>query len=67
MSESYKPNHPTERDELLDGPQPGFRRLTEEQEKELDAEDKARLDYHAENLGGDEERDIGSHIVVGQE
>jgi hypothetical protein len=68
MSERYKPDGRTKRDELLDGPQPGFRRLTEDHEKELEAEDKARLDHMAENLGGDEERDdIGPHIVVGQD
>ncbi|HVV26246.1 MAG TPA: hypothetical protein VHC21_04425 [Candidatus Saccharimonadales bacterium] len=75
MSEKFR-GHPenepefTPPEELLDGPQPGFRRYTKEELKELKAQDAAHLDHLSRRLEDEEEneaRDIGRNIILGQD
>jgi len=72
MSESFSQNEPdaTIREELLDGPQPGFRRYTQEELEEIEARDEAHLELLARGLEDKEEnaaRDIGRNIILGQD
>jgi hypothetical protein len=68
MSEVNKTDSESDMNELLDGPQPGFRRYSEKDLKELRAQDEAHLDLLAEGLVDKKEnaaRNIGHNIILG--
>lgn len=68
MSELNRAGSESKMDELRDGPQPGFRRYTEEDLKELRAQDEAHLDLLAKGLVDKKEnaaRNIGHNIILG--